>query len=178
MRILKTWRVKNEVEAIFMKGRSVGGDFWAGCILLVVSLLFYFLFIPREVQSEIQRGLAPSFFPKFAAAWIGIFSIVLLVRVFFSPRQNHPPEEPSIISREGRKGSIYGIFASIAYLVLCSFLGYLISTVMLLSLFPWILGEHRWYLIAVATVATTFGIYVLFGWVMSVQLPGGILFGF
>jgi hypothetical protein len=175
---LKTWRVKNEVEEISMKGRSVGGDFWAGCILLFTSLLFYFLFIPREVESEIQRGLAPSFFPKFAAAWICIFSIVLLARSFFSPRQNHPPEEPSIVSREGRKGSIYGIFASIAYLVLCSFLGYLISTVMLLSIFTWILGERRWYIIAVATVATTFGTYVLFGWVMSVQLPEGIFLGF
>ena len=83
---------------------------------------------------------------------------------------------PPIETRAGRKGAILTILGSILYLVLCSLVSYIVSTLLILVLLTWTLGERRWYLIILATLVTTFGIYFLFGKVMSVQLPEGVLF--
>ena len=159
-----------------MKIKSIGQDFWAGIFLIAVSLLAYFIIIPREVQGEIQRGLAPTFFPKLSAFWVGVFSLLMLVRSLFSETKNDGSEPSLVEKRLGQKGVIYTILGSILYLVLCSLISFVISTILTLVLLMWILGERRWYLIATATLVTTFGIYLLFGRFMSVQLPEGILF--
>ncbi|MBW1800483.1 MAG: tripartite tricarboxylate transporter TctB family protein [Deltaproteobacteria bacterium] len=159
-----------------MKLKSVGDDFWVGIFLIVVCLLTYFIIIPREVQGEIQRGLAPTFFPRLSVVWVGIFSLFVLIRSLFSETKNHQPEESLIEKRLGRRGLIFTILGSVFYLVLCSLVSFVISTIVILVIFMWTLGERRWYLIVAATLVTTFGIYILFGRFMSVQLPEGILF--
>ncbi|MFH1487324.1 MAG: tripartite tricarboxylate transporter TctB family protein [Pseudomonadota bacterium] len=159
-----------------MKIGSAAQDFWIGCLLIVICFAAYFVIIPREVQGEIQRGLAPDFFPRLSVIWVGLFSLLILVRCFFTKgRDDQTPETPDE-KRMGRKGFIYTILGSILYLILCSLFSFVLSTIFTLVLLMWVLGERRWFMIAAATLVTTFGIYILFGKFMSVQLPEGILF--
>ena len=159
-----------------MKIKSLGPDFWIGILCVSVCLLAYFVVIPREVEGEIQRGVAPTFFPKLSAIWIGFFSIFMLIKSLFSTTKNNQSEENLAEKRLGRKGVILTILGSIVYLILCSLVSFVTSTILILVLLMWTLGERRWYLIATATLVTTFGIYILFGMFMSVQLPAGIFF--
>lgn len=159
-----------------MKIKSVALDFWIGILLVWVCLLVYFVIIPREVQSEIQRGMAPNFFPKLSVIWVGAFSLFLLVKSLFPRTGNDQSQESMFERRLGRKGVVFTISLSILYLVLCSLISFVISTILALAILMWTMGERRWYIIVPATLMTTFGIYIIFGWLMSVQLPEGILF--
>ena len=169
---------KNELGAFgTSRIKTFGKDFWSGLVFLVISLLLYFVIIPGEVEGEIQRGLAPTFFPNFAAAWIGFFGIFLLTNELVSNRASSPSKESKMQLRQDLKGAVCAMVISIFYIIVCSIVGYLISTVLFLAVFCWILGERRWRMIVVATLATTFGIYFLFGMVMRLRLPEGILLG-
>lgn len=139
-----------------------------------ICLVTYFIIIPREVESEIQRGLPPTFFPNLSVIWVGAFSLLLMARSFFIG--NEEQSESRAERRSGRIGAVFTIAASTVYLILCWLFSFIISTVVILAVMMWALGERRWPLIAGATLATTFGIYVVFDWLMSVQLPEGILF--
>lgn len=159
-----------------MRIRSGAQDFWLGCLLIVICFSAYFVIIPREVQGEIQRGMAPDFFPKLSVVWVCLFSLLMLVRCLFAKTKDDPSPETRDEKRQGRKGVIYTILGSVLYLILCSLFSFVLSTIFTLVLLMWILGERRWYILAAATLATTFGIYILFGQFMSVQLPEGIFF--
>ena len=159
-----------------MNIKSFSHEFWIGALLLFISLLAYFIIIPEQVGGEIQRGVAPTFFPRLSAVWVGFFSLLILIRSLLSVEKNPHTMPSPIETRAGRKGAILTILGSILYLVLCSLVSYIVSTLLILVLLTWTLGERRWYLIILATLVTTFGIYFLFGKVMSVQLPEGVLF--
>jgi uncharacterized membrane protein len=163
-------------EAFIMKIKPLEEDVWVGGLFFFICVFLYFVIVPREVQGEIQRGLAPDFFPKLSVWWVGIFSLFILAKRLVSDEKDHRPEESSIERRAGRKGALFTVLGSILYLILCCLVSYVVSTILILVILTWVLGERRWYMIAVATLVTTFGIYFLFGSFMSVQLPEGILF--
>ena len=157
-----------------MKLNSVKQDFWIGILLLTLCLLAYFFVIPAQVQGEIQRGMPPTFFPNLSVIWIGVFSVLLVVRSFVP--QTEAAKESVAKRRSGRNGAMFTISAGVVYLVLCSLFSFVISTIVILAILMWALGERRWHFIVSATLVTTFGIYVVFDWLMSVQLPEGMLF--
>ena len=159
---------------IFMKLNSLTQDFWIGVLLLSLCGVTYFFVIPAQVQGEIQRGMPPTFFPNLSVIWVGVFSVLLLVRSFVS--QPESVRESPAERRSGRNGAMFTISTGIVYLVLCSLFSFVISTIVILVISMWMLGERRWPLILSATLVTTFGIYGVFDWLMSVQLPEGALF--
>jgi len=159
-----------------MKLKSIAQDLWIGIGLVSVCLLAFFVIIPREVEDEIQRGLPPTFFPNLSVIWIGAFSLILLLKSLFPGTVDPQPRESAADTISGRKGAIFTIFASIFYLILCSLVSFVISTIVTLAILMWTLGERRWHFIVTATLVTTLGIYIVFGWLMSVQLPEGIFF--
>ena len=167
-------RPRVEDARIFMKLNSVKQDFWIGILLLSLCLLAYLFVIPAQVQGESQRGMPPTFFPNFSVVWIGVFSVLVLIRSFVS--QTEAAQESPAERRSGRNGAMFTISAGIVYVVLCSLFSFVISTVVFLAILMWALGERRWHFIVSATLVTTLGIYVVFVWLMSVQLPEGMLF--
>ena len=90
--------------------------------------------------------------------------------------QTEAAKESVAKRRSGRNGAMFTISAGVVYLVLCSLFSFVISTIVILAILMWALGERRWHFIVSATLVTTFGIYVVFDWLMSVQLPEGMLF--
>ena len=61
------------------------------------------------------------------------------------------------------------------YLLVLNYLGFLISTMLLLGVVVHLLGERKWWKIIVISVVTSFIIYQLFGVYLGVMLPKGRL---
>ena len=159
-----------------MKIRIVSKDCLIGVLLISICILVYLVIIPREVQGEIQRGMPPDFFPKLSVALVGFFAFFLLVKGLFSKAENLQSMESPLKIKEGRKGVILVICGTIFYLVLCSLISYIPSTILTLIILIWIFGERRWIMIVTAPLIATVGIYFLFGKLLSLQFPQGILF--
>ena len=159
-----------------MRGKIISRDFVIGVLLFVVCLVTYFIIIPRQIEGEIQRGLPPDFFPKFAVAFVGIFSVFLVFKDLLTKTEDAGPDETPVQKRLGRKGLVITIIASLIYLILCTLIGYVISTLVMLAAFMWIFGERRWGFLVGVPLVTIAVIYLFFAKVMEVGLPPGMFF--
>lgn len=154
--------------------KKLSNDFWVGILFSLISLFLYFLVIPLQVQGKIQRGLPPTFFPNLSVVWVCIFSLVLIIKAFFQ-KELHDAESQSIAERKAdRKGALLMIFGCILYIIFCYLINYIISTIIILIVLMLLFKEKKWYLIISTALIITFGIYFLFGKVMSLTLPEGI----
>jgi uncharacterized membrane protein len=159
-----------------MRGKIISRDFVIGILLFVVCLVTYFIIIPRQVGGELQRGLPPDFFPKFAVAFVGIFSAFLVFKDLLTKTEDAGPDETPVRKRQGRKGLILALIASLIYLILCTLIGYIISTIVMLAAFMWIFGERRWGTLVGVPLVTVAVIYLFFAKVMEVGFPLGMFF--
>ena len=159
-----------------MRGKIISRDFVIGVLLFVVCLLTYFIIIPGQIEGEILRGLPPEFFPKFAVAFVAIFSVFLVFKDLLTKTEDTGPDETEVQKRQGRKGLIIALIASLVYLILCTLTGYIISTLVMLAAFMWIFGERRWGFLVGVPLVTIAVIYLFFAKVMEVGLPPGMFF--
>ena len=159
-----------------MRGKIISRDFVIGVLLFVVCLLTYFIIIPGQIEGEILRGLPPEFFPKFAVAFVAIFSVFLVFKDLLTKTEDTGPDETEVQKRQGRKGLIIALIASLVYLILCTLTGYIISTLVMLAAFMWIFGERRWGFLVGVPLVTIAAIYLFFAKFMEVSFPLGIFF--
>ena len=159
-----------------MRGKIISRDFVIAVLLFVVCLVTYFVIIPRQVGGEIQRGLPPDFFPKFAVAFVAVFSLFLVFKDLLTKTKDDEPDETPVQKKRGRKGLIIAFIASLIYLILCTYIGYIISSIVMLAVFIWIFGERRWGFLVGVPLVTIAVIYLFFAKFMEVSLPLGIFF--
>lgn len=68
------------------------------------------------------------------------------------------------------------VIICICYLLFFNFLGFILSTILILVSLMLLLGEKRWWFIALVSIASAIVIYLLFGKYLSVILPKGKIF--
>jgi hypothetical protein len=112
----------------------------------------------------------PGFFPFLGGVALIIFSGILLFE--------------SLVKRAG-VGQSYGnlvppillIIGLIFYVLTLQFLGYIISTSILSVITLSVLRIRRWWSLAIVSLLTAVGSYILFSQVLDIPLPKGIMAG-
>lgn len=135
-----------------------------GVIIAIVSI--FFIFESLKLHNNQSWALSPALFPLIITISILLFSIGLIVK---SLKPDYV--DPKALKGEGFKRLALIILISFLYLLVLSKLHFLISSIIYLLLFLFILGERRWWLLGIISIITPLLIEYIFGNLLNVFLP-------
>ncbi len=138
--------------------------FGAALIIVCISILFWesFSFAPRDALWP--QGII-----------VGLFALCIL---YIASPDNKEKSETTT-RRESSAGPLRvlgTILLTVAYLFVCEWLGYYVTTALFLLALLLLLGERSWVVLTVLPAATTFAIYGVFFLFLRIPLPSGMLF--
>lgn len=147
--------------------KTISSDKIIGLGILVLSLVLYFIIIPRECDSHSAEGsIGPDFFPKVTSILLGILSLGL----FFQKKIDAPKE----IKRNTLQVIVTGAIIFL-YVFMTEYIGYITSTVLVLIFFLTYYGCKNKLIVVAVTILVTGGVYLFFSGIMQVVLPRGCL---
>jgi len=143
-------------------------DIKIGIILLIFSVINYNIIIPYYVKGHTLSGLSPTFFPKLATIFLGIFSLALILSRWDSIRNKKEKED-----NKGKKKEVgivsyisYRVLITITimsiYLILFKQLGFLWATPPILVLLMFLFGMPNFKHILFFCITTTVILLLLF----------------
>ena len=132
-----------------------------GIILLILSIIFTGESL--KLRGEEALALSPALFPLIISISILILSIILIFKSF--------RERELLKKRDNIKPLLLIIGVSFLYLFLLPRLHFIVSSILYLLSFLFILGERRWKLILPISLITPLLIYFIFGNLLDVLLP-------
>lgn len=143
-------------------------DIKIGIILLIFSVINYNIIIPYYVKGRTLSGLSPTFFPKLATIFLGIFSLTLILSRWYSIRNKKEKEddkgkkkEVGIVSYRSYRVLITITIMSI-YLILFKQIGFLWATPPMLALLMFFFGMPSFKRILFFCITTTVFLFFLF----------------
>jgi putative tricarboxylic transport membrane protein len=114
----------------------------------------------------------PGFFPFIGGSLLIGLSIVLLVQGWL--RRGESTRKPREVAGGLRKPAI--LIASLSvYTAALSYLGYVLPTIILVAAILRVLGVTSWKVLILASLGLSIGAYLLFGRVLGIDLPEGVL---
>jgi hypothetical protein len=140
--------------------------------------------------------LGPAYFPRFVLISLAVLATALLLKSVRAVRRGPAipstgrleavaaPDGPALLADEEAEAALAPIsyrrmlgvlVLSIGYVVLMDALGYLVSSVLYVVALLLLLRVRRPLAIALCAVGLPAVLYALFGWLLGVPLPGGVL---
>jgi hypothetical protein len=148
------------------------GDLTFGIILLAFSVVFYYLsyhFTGYEIE-KIPNDVGPAFMPRLLLGAMVIEAIALLLQSVSSNADS------ARMKRVFQLRPMVMLASFVCYIYLSTFLGYIISTILFMLLAFTLLGVRGIWTLILVPPLIAFATYFLFGSVLNIYLPSGILF--
>ncbi len=144
---------------------------------IIGSVLLIFIGIGVVIESiRLKLGTPlmpqPGFFPFLGGSLLIGLSIILLVQGWLRRERSTP--QPREVVGELRRPVILIVGMSIYTAVLES-LGYVLPTIILIAVILRVLGVTSWKILILASLGLSVGAYVLFGRILGIDLPKGVL---
>jgi hypothetical protein len=143
---------------------------------LVMGLLFVFLaifwFVEAEKMLKVDAGLGPGDYPRFVAAGLFIFGLLLTAS---SLSGGWPEKGVSIDWKAGLRLIIF-VAVTLIYVQLMKPIGFLLSTPFYLFFGMWFFGYRKYIVALVGSIGMTAVIYIVFRLIFQVMLPEFRLF--
>ncbi len=146
-----------------------------------VSSIFWLIFGLAVIFKSYQLGLGAlaSPGPGFISFWSGVILCGLSVVVFSQGKLDQRAEAGGKISQLWTKlswpKSVYVIISLVAYELSFTYLGFMISTMVLLIFLFKVIEPETWLRAAANSILISVISYILFGIWLQVQLPRGFL---
>jgi len=153
-------------------------NFLLGCVFLAVSLIFIFILIPAQVSTTANViDFQPTFFPYFSCIVMAFLAVIMMVANLFKDRMLFKDLLENIkngLTKENQKIAfnvmlIFVLFC--LYLLLFNWLGFVISTAVVLPVMMHVMGWRKPIVTGIITILVIVGLYVFFAQVMMVRLP-------
>lgn len=148
-------------------------------VTLLVSL-FVFVSIPGQIELFDDTSMSPvsaRTLPYIISSAIILLSLFIILSNTFGARdgkENHSAELPKEKASYLR---VFLAFVAIAlWIVLLPYLGFNITTILLVSTIMLIIGKSRWWQIAILSFVLSVPMNYLLATALRVYLPGGSLF--
>lgn len=140
-------------------------DVFDGIILAILSI--FFINEAFKLHGNNQWSLSPALFPLIVASLVLIFSISQIIKGL----KDKEAREESKMSKENFNKLIGIIIISFVYLFLLPKLHFLVSSILYLLIFMYILGERNWKILLGISIITPLLIQYVFGTILDVYLP-------
>lgn len=140
------------------------------CFFLGLTVLINAIRLNLKVGLE----MGPGFFPFLAGGILTLLSFIVLVLSFADKRVSEQ-REAFWVNKQGRLLVLLTLFVTVLYILTLNYLGFLLSTFLLLLFLFRIIGRQKWWVVGVGSVTTVVLVYLIFEiWLLS-NLPRGIL---
>ncbi|NIO20065.1 MAG: hypothetical protein GTN76_04805 [Candidatus Aenigmarchaeota archaeon] len=143
-------------------------------ILIVFGLIVYFILIPTQIGKD-KMGLPSAFFPELSIFALAGLSLLLFIKAHFERK----PEGEEIIfhmSREEFLRLMVILVMMSLYVILLHFVGFIISSPVILGLLMYYSGQRKWKIILPIIVFIPVIIYLFFEKGLKIILSQGIFF--
>ena len=150
------------------KNKKINPVLLEGVILCALSVLGIIFSIICHYGFKVEWKLSPYLFPLFISIMLCMLSISLILSSFSGLKEAKR-------EKGDRKTFLLFLLECAIYLIVLKYLGFLISTMLLLCAIVHLLGEKSWWKIILISVVTSLIIYFLFGVYLGVMLPKGKL---
>ena len=140
-----------------------------GLILGVFSLLLYFVIIPAEVVDVHKFGLSPRFLPE----TVSLFLLFLACSLFVSGYRKKGQENQKIYTVNPQELKLIGksLALFVLYVIAFDLFGYMIPTIIALSIFMYMYGQRKIKLLATISIGLPIAIYLFFTKALQMVLP-------
>lgn len=153
-----------------MENKKLDSTKVEGIVYFVLSSLSIVFLIFSHKKLGVEWKLSPYLFPLFVSCIIFVLSIFL-----FFKKSKDVVDNKKEVKKENYFRLFLFILEGVVYYFILRYLGFVISTILFLSLTLLLLNERRWYVILIISIVTTLSIYFLFGTFLHVMLPKGFL---
>ncbi len=109
-----------------------------------------------------------------SSALLGILSLILLLRTFSSEKKEEIKAGSVFVGRLWKR-VLWVFIALLVYSEVMPWLGYLISTFLLMSFLYGVVRGQRWWWVLVSSLITTIVTYYVFSILLNCQFPAGLL---
>lgn len=144
----------------------------SGAVFLVAAAVLWLL-IPSQINTMETSAINAQTVPKIVIGGMGLFSLGLLLQgIFTLPKKEVVLTRAGLISdrfRKELKSVVYAIIL-LAYLAALTWMGFLISTVLLTIAILLFYGARKWYYYAIP-LAMVGVVYFVFKMLLRVSLP-------
>jgi putative tricarboxylic transport membrane protein len=121
----------------------------------------------RSYSIDFGDPMGPALFPEALAVPLGLLGFYLALR---------PDPDPEWSTGRYLLSQLATVVLLIVYALLLQPMGFILATLVMVACLTAMLGARAPYALA-GGVATSFGFFVLFDWVLGIPLPPGIAFG-
>lgn len=138
--------------------------------------LLFALYILKESFELDVGGLhqpGPGFFSLFGGILLGVFSIILFVRSILS--QPGRKDRKAEGEEENPRFVIYVFVGLLAYTFIFEWLGFILSTFLLVALLLGFFDSQKWWKVLLTAAVASSSSYVIFSVLLKSELPKGIL---
>jgi putative tricarboxylic transport membrane protein len=137
--------------------------------LIMIVLASFVIYASKDFVSMGTFDIGADTFPKGIAILTIILSIVLILTTYFN--KNIFGRFKDVFEKRGLAKVGVGLALFIIYFTIMSYIGFLISTVLFLGCYLYILGIRNWYKIIVISILTSFIVFYVFYQFFNVQIP-------
>lgn len=144
----------------------------SGSIFLLVAVVLWLL-IPSQIHTLETSAINAQTVPKIVTGGMGLFSFGLLMQgIFTLPKKVVVITRAALVSDNFRKEfkSVFYAIIFLVYLVALTWLGFLISTVLLTIAILLFYGARKWFYYAIP-LAMVLVVYFIFKILLKVSLP-------
>jgi putative tricarboxylic transport membrane protein len=160
-------------------------DYFLAIFLCVFGATVFLLSntIPTKVAVEKSSVVNSRFFPKLMSGSLAILGIVLalqnLLKMKSIPQPDARDGRSSPADLEEKRKSVSKLILAggliFLYLVVFNRLGFLISSILFMGCFLWVLGNRHWPALLLVSLFVPVILYLVFRLLLAVMLPRGIL---
>ena len=145
----------------------------ATAVVLIAFGLWYAYLTSHLPERTLPNTPGPSFFPWVLTVSLLFLSVILLLQGLLSTDGAEAPVETT----RSLTRPLTGILLLFVYLLILPYLGFLVVSPFFFAGLMWTAGERRPLWIVLSSITLPVFLYLLFGKVFQILLPGGSLQG-
>lgn len=164
-------------------GKTHKSDIAPAIILIVSSIVLYWIIIPNQIHTPSQvksAFLSPAFAPKVFTLFLGLMALVLLLLVLIRLRTGPPTPGVERINMKDilREEGVVIIILIICFVFALSieYFGMVIPSICFLGIMMSYFGQRKWGLVLIIMLLVPLILYFFFHDLAKVVLPKGSLF--
>jgi len=164
-------------------GKAPKSDIVPAVILIVSSIVLYWIIIPNQIHvpSQVKSAfLSPAFAPKAFTLFLGCMAIVLLLFALVRLRLDFTIASIKRLNMKGilrEEGVVFAIvIICFVFVVSIEYLGMVIPSIFFLGIMMSYFGQRKWGLILIIMLLVPLILFFFFHDLAKVVLPKGSLF--
>ncbi|MEW9672468.1 tripartite tricarboxylate transporter TctB family protein [Ammoniphilus sp. 3BR4] len=144
-------------------------DFWAAMMVLILSVIFLFESSMFPYSNRLGPGPGPGFFPIWLSSILLVLSLFYLYQSLERQKEGQGEQEGILPRGEGLRKILFTLFSLILFVVLISFIGFTLTSI--IFLFMLLREGYRWFTGLGISIVVSLLMFWVFGSVLDVALP-------